>query len=137
MGSTARVTQYQVAHFVRATILYNQANVANGIVVGTIPAGARITSVDVSVETAQNAGTTNTVSVGTAVSTNGVIAAYTAPTNLVNAAAAGAAAFTKTNPTSPNQIAATDLAIIASLAQTGTAATAGSVTVWVTYVPNL
>ena len=138
MGSIARYTQLQCTTFIRTTVLFNQANIAAGIVAGHIPNGARISGIDVCVDVAQNAGTTNTVSVGTIPETNGVLSTVPASqSNLVSAAAAGTIGITKTTPTGANFNATTDLAVIVSLAQTGTAATAGQVTVIVTYYPNL
>jgi hypothetical protein len=138
MGSIARYTQYQCTTFIRTTVLFNQAGIAAGIVAGHIPNGARISGVEVFVDVAQNAGTTNTVSVGTIPETNGVLSTVPASqSNLVSAGAAGTVGLTKTTPTGVNVNATTDLALIVSLAQTGTAATAGSITVIVTYYPNV
>lgn len=139
MGSKARQNDIQCLHFVRSTVLFNTAGIATGVIVGHLPLGAIISGIDVSIDVAQNAGTTNTISVGTITEPGGVLsAALSAVTNLVNAAAAGTLAYTKNTPATPNQnaCATSDCAVVVSLAQTGTAATAGQATVIVTYVPN-
>lgn len=138
MGSIARATQYQMTYFIRGTVLYNQAGASTGVVIGHMPSGARLLRSTIIVETAQNAGTTNTASLGTIPETNGVLStAPAAQSNIAAAVAAGTQArFDNPVPIAAT-IAATDLALVASLAQTGTAATAGVVTFVVEYVPNL
>lgn len=138
MGSIARQTQYQQLHFIRATVAYNTPNIASGVIIGHLPNGAVITDIYALITTAQNAATTNTYSVGTISEVNGVLqAALTAVTNLVSAGAAGTVAFLETNAPIAAALLATDAALVVSLAQSGTAATAGSVTFVVTYSPNL
>lgn len=139
MGSRARVDHIQCPYFLRGTVVYNQANVATGVYIGSIPSGARISLVRMWVETAQNAGTTNTLSVGTQADVNGSApqTPATAQTQLVSAQAAGTAVYATALPPIAGTIAATDLAVYVSLAQTGTAATAGTVTVAVEYIVNL
>lgn len=138
MGSIARATQYQMTYFIRGTVLYNQAGASTGIVIGHIPSGARLLRYTVFTETAQNAGTTNTASLGTIAETNGVLStAPAAQSNIVAATPTGTQARVDAPVPITAAIAATDLALVASLAQTGTAATAGVVTFDVEYIPNL
>lgn len=128
MAGTARQTQFQHSHFLRKRVNYNDAGVATGVLVGTLPAGAIITSVKVLIATAFNAGTTNVMNVGTT-TTGGEVGA----TGDILAGAAGQKA-----PTAYTSLGAmaSDTDIWASYTQTGTAATAGVAYVIVFFVPN-
>lgn len=89
---------------------------------GTLPAGAMITDLDVRVNTAFNAGTTNALNVGTAAGGTQVF---------TDAATAGAR-----QPTIPALSFAADTDIFVQFAQTGTAATAGQADIVICYAPN-
>src|ERR1700688_4143286 len=61
----ARVLQTQTTVHFRKTVNFNDANIATGVKIGAIPAGAFITSVKCYVTTAFNAATTNNLLIGT------------------------------------------------------------------------
>jgi len=128
-GSTARQNKIQLVHYLRFTVNYNDVNVANGNTKQWLPAGAIIIGTDVQVVTAFNAGTTNTLSVGTVGDTG---------TDIINAQSVSAAGLTQN--VAPTGAAlgplAADKQVVASYAQTGTAATAGQAIVIVKYIPN-
>ena len=117
-ASLARQYHTQQVHFLRTLINYNDADALTRVI-GTIPAGSNLLRVNTCVSTAQNAGTTNTLSVGT---TSG-------GTDIINAAAAGSA--------TANVVTQADTTYYATLTQSGTAATAGVVEVTIEYVPAL
>lgn len=124
---TARQFHTQQVHFLRTLINYNDADALTRNI-GTIPAGSNLLRINTCVSTAQNAGTTNTISVGT--SSGG--------TDLVNAAAAGSVtANVVTQAPSGKSLLASDTTIWATLTQSGTAATAGVVEVTIEYVPAI
>jgi len=126
-ASKARQFHTQQVHFLRTLINYNDADALTRVV-GIIPAGANILRINTCISTAQNAGTTNTLSVGT--SSGG--------TDLVNATAAGSAtANVVAQAPSGKSLCAADTTIWATLTQSGTAATAGVVEVTVEYVPAI
>jgi len=128
-GSTARQNKIQLVHYLRFTVNYNDVNVANGNNKQWLPAGAVIIGTDVQVVTAFNAGTTNTLSVGTVGDTG---------TDIINAQSVSAAGLTQN--VAPTGAAlgplAADKQVVASYAQTGTVATAGQAIVIVKYIPN-
>jgi hypothetical protein len=127
MPNGARRYHTAQVHYLRTLINYNDADAATRFL-GTIPAGSNILRINTVISTAQNAATTNTLSVGT---TSG-------GTDLVNATAAGAAtANVVAQATSGKAYVAADTPIYAALAQTGTAASAGVVQVIVEYAPPL
>jgi hypothetical protein len=120
---TARILHTQQIHFFRKRVNYNDAGIANGVLFGTLPAGAMITALNVRVNTAFNAGTTNALNAGT---TGNGTQIFT------DAATAGAR-----SPAVPNLSFATDTDIFLSYAQTGGAATAGQADVVLSYAPNI
>ncbi len=128
-GSTARKNALQLVHYLRFTVNYNDAGVAGGNTKQWLPAGAIVIGTDVQVVSAFNAGTTNTVSVGTV---------QDAGTNILNAQAVGSTGLTQN--VAPTGAAlgplAADKQVVASYAQTGTAASAGQAIVIVKYIPN-
>ena len=126
-ASFARQYHTQQVHFLRTLINYNDADALTRVI-GTIPAGSNLRRVNTCVSTAQNAGTPNTISVGT---TSG-------GTDIINAAAAGwATANVVTQAPSGKSLVAADTTYYATLTQSGTAATAGVVEVTIEYVPAL
>lgn len=125
-GSTARVLEHQVIHFLRKTVTYSD----NGdqLTVGTLPAGATILKAlsGINVDTAFNAGTTNTINVGTS-----------ADDNLYGTAlAAGSIAFVALDEAVAMTV-SSDTVMTASVALAGTAATAGQAEVIIAYVPDI
>lgn len=121
----------EMSHFIRKTVNFNDASIASGEVIGSVPAGARITSTSVFVETAFNSGGANTIDVNCSAGIG------VGGTSLVSAQAAGSTAQSSTVPTAPNGIVASDSDITVRYNQTSTAATAGVATVIVHYIPNL
>jgi glycerol-3-phosphate acyltransferase PlsY len=121
-ANLARATHLQQPHYFRKRVVFNEPNIAAGVLIGTLPAGAMLTGLNVRVSTAFNAGTTNAVRVGTT---------PTGTEILTDAATAGAR-----TPTIPNLSFATDTDIFASYAQTGGAATAGVADIVIAYAPN-
>lgn len=112
--------------FLRSTVNFNTANIANGVIVGQIPAGAQIMRAIVRVITSFNAGTTNVLTVGSNAS------AYD---NIFNAAGISEGAAGNNDAAVANLLyfaAATD--IFAKYTQTGTAATQGQAIVNIMYI---
>lgn len=124
MATGGRKTQIQAIHQISRTINYNDTGVSGGLAVGVLPAGARLLRIQTVIETAFNAGTTNTISVGTTAG----------GTDLVNATAAGSAALTTTACPAAKVVQAADQVIYASYAQSGTAASAGVGTIICEYL---
>lgn len=122
MPGIPRVMHHQQFHYFRKRVNYNDAGISAGVVFGTMPAGAMITSQNVRVSTAFNAGTTNALNVGT---TAGGTQLFT------DAATAGAR-----SPTIANLTFATDTDLYVQYAQTGAAATAGVADIVIGYAPN-
>lgn len=130
-GNTARDNYEQQVSFFRKTLNFaDAAAAANGIVIGFLPAGAMIETSSVDVSAAFNAGTLNDVTVGTNptaydnILTSAQIAAGTqgvkrslAPTLRVDQVTAPTMVYLKTN-------------------LTGTAATAGQLTITVQFMTN-
>jgi hypothetical protein len=115
-----------VKHFLRKRVAFDTANVANGLSMGWLPAGAVITAVEALVTEAFNAGTTNVVKVGTRADDDAYLAAAdlnetaTGLTRYVGKAARMAA----------------DTEVVVAFTQTGAAATAGEAEVIVEFVPD-
>ena len=134
-----RALQEQVVQYYRATINYNDINIANGVWFGTLPPNAYILSIDAQVVTAFNAGTTNVVTIGATqananeIVASGITAGTTGIYHLTTAAGLGNVV---TNNTTYQTQQAAGVPMWAKYAQTGTAATAGSVIVIIAYVLN-
>lgn len=125
MGTPARKLHTQQIHQISVTVAYNTAGVTGGLQVGTLPAGAVLDKTIVAVTTAFNAGTTNTLSVGTTAT----------GTQLISATAGGSVARVDTVvPVAQMGPLAADTPIYVSYGTSGTAATTGVATVVVTYV---
>lgn len=118
-------------NYYRVTINFNDQNIGSGQAFGALGKASYIHSVDCYVSTAFNAGTTNVITFGTsAASANEIVASgITAATpgvyHLTSAAGLGLAAT-----------ASSDTTLYAKYAQTGTAATTGSVTCVIQFIPN-
>jgi hypothetical protein len=128
MAGIARQSHEQQVHYLRKRVNYNDAGVATGVYVGTLPAGAIVTAVKVLIATAFNAATTNVVNVGTTAT-----GAELGASAEILAGAAG-----QKSPTAYTTLGAmaADQDVWVSYTQTGTAASAGVGYVIVTYVPN-
>lgn len=125
MAKSARQSEHQLVHYLRKTVSYTDNGTA--VTVGVLPAGATILkpSTGVSVSTAFNAGTTNTLNIGT-----------TADDNLyATLIALGTTTFVALDEAVSNTVAA-DTEVTATVVLTGTAATAGEAEVIVTYIPD-
>lgn len=124
-GSTARELPYQVVHYLRKSITF--ADNGTAVTVGVIPAGATILkpASGVNVDVAFNAGTSNTLNIGT-----------TADDNLYGTLlAVGSIAFVPLDEAVAMTVSA-DTTITATVVLTGTAATAGNGEVIIAYIPN-
>jgi hypothetical protein len=126
--SLGRKYHTQQSHYMTTLINYNDADASTGRLLGYLPPGSVLLRIYTVIQTAFNAGTTNTLSVGKTLT----------GTDYVSATAAGSA----TGPTAATVSAANtyipttgDQAVYASYAQSGTAATAGVALVVVEYVP--
>ena len=109
---------------VTTTIAYTNAT---AVTIATIPAGAQIVNINIDVTTAFNAGTTNTVTVGTSASA----AAYVASTSV---GATGRASVATTGVYSAwANTGTSDVSATITFSQTGTAATAGAARVTIVY----
>ena len=75
--ATPRQFHTQQVHYLRKTVNWNDANIATGVLMGTLPNGAQIVDIAVNVVTAFNAGTTNNLLLGTAAGGNGAIVVET------------------------------------------------------------
>ncbi len=127
-GSTARQFHTQQIHYLRTLINYNDADIG-GRKIGTIPAGSNILRTNTVASTANNAGTSATLSVGFSAA---------AATDLVNATSvASATANVVTQAPSGKALVSSDTDIYVTLAMSGTAATAGVAEVIVEYAPPL
>lgn len=126
-GFSARQTHMQDVHYIRATV--NLADLAAGnLVIGKLPAGARVLRTTAFIEVAFNAATTNVMDVGF----TGTIGAFL-PTATVLAGATGQKTGT---PSALNGVIAADTEVLVTYSQTGTAATVGTATIVVEYTPN-
>lgn len=123
----ARNDQKQNPLTIRASVNFNDANIATGFQIGTLPQNAVIQDVDVDIATAFNAATTNVLIVGTTLGGSELVAAGD-----VNEGATG-----NTGPITRGRgralTSAGDVGVYVKYSQTGTAATAGLATITVTY----
>lgn len=126
----ARQYHTQQVHYLRRTIAYNTPNVGTSDVVqvGTLPSGAKITGVDVWIDTAFNAATTNVLTVGTSSGSNADIIAA----GDVDEATVANTLVVRAK----DLVISSDTVVYAKYTQSGTAATTGSATVIVYFVPN-
>ncbi len=128
MPGTARQSHMQVVHTLRKRINYNDAGVATGVLVGTLPAGAIIENVSALITTAFNAGTTNVINVGT--TTTG--AEVGASAQII----AGTPGQKKLTAFLALGVMAADQDIWVSYVPTGTAATTGVGYITLTFIVN-
>lgn len=126
----ARQLEVQATHYLRRDVAFNTSGIASGVLLGTVPAGSKITDISIYVDTVFNAATTNVLQGGTTGT----------GTNLFTStdAAAGTAGY-KTAANAANQgrglVFAADTDLFVSYTQTGTAATTGAATIVVEFVP--
>lgn len=139
-----RQLQNQELTYFRKTVNFNDANISAGVKFGALPPGAFITGIKCYVTTAFNAGTTNSLLIGTTQGGSQILAGgTTAGTNCVAAttgiqsitAAAGLGlAVTALSNTPTGSTGGWDLWV--TYTQTGTAGTAGAVTFIIDYAVN-
>ena len=125
-GSSARQDPRQVSNTMRGSIVFNSAAAtATFIPIGVLPKGAWVIAVHLSVDTAFNAGTTNTVDVGTS----------GAPTQFHSGVAGGSVAVTAAAATTLGKAAAAaaDTTVGIRYNFTGTAPTTGACEVMIEY----
>jgi len=129
MGN-ARQLEIQAVHYLRRDIAYNTTGIAAGVLIGTVPAGSKITRAVVYVDTAFNAGTTNVLVAGTTGTGTNLVAAGDVTEGTPNA-------YTPADAANQGRglIFAADTDLFVSYTQTGTAATTGVATIIVEYVP--
>lgn len=120
--NNARLLHSQQTHYFRKRVNYNDAGIAAGVLVGTLPAGALLVGLDVRVNVAFNAGATNALNSGTSALGTQIFT--------------DAATLGHRRPTIPNLSFATDTDFYVSYAQTGGAANAGQADIVWQYVPN-
>jgi hypothetical protein len=126
----------QVVEYYRVTINWNDSNIATAQKFGGLPANAYILSIDADVTTAFNAATTNYIAMGVSTASTEIIAATglsvgsTGVQHLTSAAGLGVAI------TGNSTYTGIPTTLYAKYIQTGTAATAGAVTIVIAYVPN-
>tara|TARA_R110000822_G_C15336083_1_gene495266 strand:+ start:7042 stop:7425 length:384 start_codon:yes stop_codon:yes gene_type:complete len=123
--SNARDYQKQMIHYLRKTVVFGDDGVAK--TVGEIPAGALILKAlsGVAVQTVFNAGTTNTLNIGTSADDN----------LYATLLALGALAFVPCDEAVGFRVDA-DTTITATVVLTGTAATTGEAEVVIAYIPD-
>lgn len=126
-GTNARQYHQCMVHYLRKAIAYTDGQTAT-VTVGTIPAGALVNDVAVTVTTAFNNGTTNTLNIGTVADPDGFATAVALGT--VGRIAADELA------TSNDLYVTADTVITATHASSGTAATAGQAIVVVTFTTD-
>jgi hypothetical protein len=123
-GTTARDFNKQMVHYLRKTLSFEDGEVT----VGILPAGALLLKAQssVNVTTAFNAGTTNTVHVGTSAD-NDLFA---------TALAGGSVAQVPFDEYTAANLMTADTTITATYNKSGTAPTAGSAEVIVAFIPD-
>ncbi len=124
-----RQTQYQQVHYFRKQVLFSIGTPA--VYMGTLPAGAVIVGTDCMVDTAFNAMTTNSLTVG------GNSANYNDIATAAQTLAGSTGLTQNIVPTGSSLGSLTaDRDIYVMYQQTGTAATAGQAEIIVKYIPN-
>lgn len=133
MGSTARQNAQQMTHYLRANFDYTVGD-AGVVTVGYVPEGAIIVEGGIHIDEAFNAGTANTANVG--YEAHGTVVADA--DGLATALALDTAGFIAADALSAatNRKFQADTKITATVTLTGTAATAGSGSVIIGYIPD-
>lgn len=137
-----RQAPVQHLHYFRKLVNFNDANISVGVPFGAIPQNAIITSIKCDVVTAFNAGTTNSLSIGTTQGGSDLLAAGTtsgtncvaATTGLQPITSAAGVGLGVTGGAATGREGGFDLWV--KYAQTGTAATAGKVVFTIEYIPD-
>lgn len=133
-----RFCQGQAVCYFKVTVNFNDPRIASGVWFDTLPKNAFIISIDAQVTTAFNAGTTNVLTVGATPTSNEIVASgITAGTVGIYhlTTAAGLGNTVTNNPTYQTQLNGV-VPVYVKYAQTGTAATAGSVTIVIAFAKD-
>jgi len=130
-ANNARQTQYQQSHYFRKRVNWNDAGIAAGINIGTLPAGAVLLDAAARINTAFNAATTNVLQMGITPTGGEILASA-----VVLAGATGFKSAKTGTAFAAAATLATDTDVYVSYTQTGTAATAGQADLVVQYAPN-
>jgi hypothetical protein len=133
-GLSPRQDPRNVPNTLRKTVNFGDAGISTGVLIGpdALPQGAFITGVWVEVVTAFNAGTTNTLTVGTnSPNFNNIVASADLPGNGTASLSTGVTQVTRGLGRSLASAADTQVSI--KYAQTGTAATTGQAVVVIEY----
>lgn len=129
---SVRDESQQALHYYRLTVNFNDSNISTAQKFGALSKNTYIHSIDCHVTTVFNAGTTNVVTMGTSsTAANEIISASD-----LNEASATVQHLTSSTGLGLGATSAADVTLYAKYAQTGNAATAGSVTCVIGYVPN-
>ena len=120
--SQARIYHTQQVHYIKNTLTFDSGVVT----IGTVPAGATVLRAisGAQVNVAFNAGTNNLIDIGT-----------TANDNLYATDLAGGTIAFVPFDEAVTQVISADTTFTATYAQTGTAATTGSATIVISYIP--
>jgi len=129
--------------YARVTVNYNDSNIASGVWFATLPANAYILAIDAYVTTAFNAAGNNYLSIGATktgtdfVATTGANASVTlGSTGIYHLTAAAGLGLAATGNTSLQTALNSAVPLYIRYQQTSTAATAGVVTVVITFAKN-
>ena len=118
----------QQVHYLRKTVNFNDAGIASGVYMGTLPAGAQIVDTVVNVVTAFNAVSTNVLTVGTN---------STSYDNIVGSGGVDESSATGQRVTTGLSLEfASDADVYVKYTQSGTAADAGQAVIVVAYAAN-
>ena len=131
-ASVARVYQTSQTHFISTTLAYNTTGATTGVLVGTLPAGAVLGTCKVYTTTAFNGTVSVALSVGFTLTGTDLINGTD-----VRTATARVDTFAPIAAVITARAATVDTPIYASIALGGTAGTAGSAIVELTYTPNV
>ncbi len=126
----ARQFETQQTHYMRRTVNYNDAAIASGVLLGTVPSGSIILNVYILVTTAFNAATTNVLQGGTTGTGTNLFTSTDAA-----AGTPGPKVGARSANQGPGLVITQDQDLFVSYSQTGTAASAGSATIVVEFVP--
>lgn len=127
--STARKTHLPVPHQISRTINFNDAGVATGVLIGTVPAGSLLGTTKVVTSVAFNGTVSVALSVGSTLTGTGFINGTDVRT-----------AIARVDTVVPAAVAgplAADTDVYVSIAFGGTVGTAGVATVELTFNPNI
>lgn len=119
----------QQIHYLRADVSFDTANIATGVIIGTLPSGAQVVDAVVNVTTAFNAATTNVLTAGT------VGASYDNIVGAADVTEGTTGGYRAAILTAGRQVAA-DTDVYARYTQTGTAATTGKATIVIAFAVN-